>query len=30
MIILHAGYEGDFIPGAGEVFKAHSATIIKR
>ena len=26
MIILHAGCEGDFIPGAGEVFKAHSAT----
>ena len=26
MIILHAGYEGGFIPGAGEVFKAHSAT----
>ena len=25
MIILHAGYEGYFIPGAGEVFKAHSA-----
>ena len=26
MIILHAGYEGGFIPGAAEVFKAHSAT----
>ena len=26
MIILHAGYVGGFIPGAGEVFKAHSAT----
>ena len=26
MIILHSGFEGGFIPGAGEVFKAHSAT----
>ena len=27
MVILHAGHKGGFIPVAGEVFKAHSATV---
>ena len=27
MIILHTGFEGGFIPRAGEVFKTHSATV---
>lgn len=26
MIVLHAGYEGGFIPGAELIFKAHSST----